>query len=226
MAFPTKVEFQLPGWALVVAKLQATGEGKAELARRRRAVAEYLRDSTSLAKLPRIPRVAAMRELFRRAGCDPTRWPPSSEALARRLLRGEELPAISPLVDLGNCVSVELLLPVSVLAADAVGSSWVLRAGAEGEHMLSLRGPMSLAGKPLLADEYGPFSTPITDARRVAVRRRTREALLIIYYPAILLENDRDYLTTAAGFALYTAFLRWEIPVAERDTFEFFPLKA
>lgn len=215
MAFPPRVDLQLPGWSLFWAHLQATGQGGGGLARLREEVAQRLRASLKQAELPQHPTVAAVRKLFRRAGCDPTRWRPSSEALARRLLQGEELPAILPLVDLGNCLSVELLVPACVMAAEAVGSFWVLRAGAAGENMLSLRGPVSLAGKPLLADEHGPASTPITDAQRVAVRAQTCEAWLLLYLPAGLVGE------TCALSALAT--LLAEAPVAEVRATAFFP---
>jgi len=128
--------------------------------------------------------VQALRKLFHRAGCDPTRWRPSSEALARRVLQGEPLPAILPLVDLNNCLSLELLVPACVLDAKTVGQRWVLRAGQEGETMLSLRGPFNLAGKPLLLDEQGPMSTPISDSQRVKLTPQSQEAFLLAYLPA------------------------------------------
>jgi len=49
--------------------------------------------------------------------------------------------------------------------------------------MLSMRGDFDLSGKPLLADEQGPFGTPITDSERVKVRPHTTEAWLVAYLP-------------------------------------------
>jgi DNA/RNA-binding domain of Phe-tRNA-synthetase-like protein len=68
----------------------------------------------------------------------------------------------------------------------ALGSAtppFVLRAGREGEAMLSMRGPYELHGKPLLADARGPFGTPITDSERVKVQGETRRAWLVAYLP-------------------------------------------
>ena len=90
------------------------------------------------------PTVAAIRKLFRAAGCDPTRYRPSSEALLRRVLKGEELAAIQPLVDLNNALSIGLAVPSCIMAADSVEPPLVLRAGAPGETFESLRGPFSL----------------------------------------------------------------------------------
>jgi hypothetical protein len=59
-----------------------------------------------------------------------------------------------------------------------------LRAGAAGETLDSMRGPLDLAGKPLLADAAGPFGTPITDSHRVKVLPGTTEGWLVAYLPA------------------------------------------
>lgn len=184
MGFPPRVSLELPGWSLYWAHLAATGSGTEAMEQLRDDVAARCRASHTLESLPSHPTVTALRKLFRQAGCDPTRWRPSSEALARRILKGEPLPAIAPLVDLNNCLSVELLVPACVLAAGSVGQEVVLRAGREGESMVSLRGEVSLAGKPLLADAMGPFSTPITDSQRVKVLPQTPEVWLVAYLPS------------------------------------------
>src|SRR4029079_4685493 len=132
----------------------------------RRRAGERARAEWNGEDLAKDPAVAALRSLFRAAGCDPTRSRPSSEALLRRLLKGEELPAIHPLVDLNNCLSVALAVPCCAMPEGSFAPPVVLRAGKAGESYESLRGPFSLEGKPLLADAEGPFGSPITDSRR------------------------------------------------------------
>ena len=103
----TAVRFELDGWALFRVLLEPVpGAAASEaLAALRRDVAARVRAQLELSTLAGHPAVAALRRLFRAAGCDPTRYRPSSEALLRRLLKGSELPAIAPLVDLNNCLS-------------------------------------------------------------------------------------------------------------------------
>ena len=175
---------ELPGWVLWFADLELEGRGPADLDSLRESVAEQARASHDLGRLSEHPTAAAVRRLFRQAGCDPTRYRPSSEALLRRVLKGEDLPAIHPLVDLNNCLSVALVVPACVMAAGSVAPPFVLRAGRSGEAMMSLRGQFDLAGKPLLADAAGPFGTPITDGERVRVTAATTRAWLVAYLPA------------------------------------------
>ena len=186
--FAPAVRHELAGWALFWADLEIRPGAEGPLAALRAAVAERARSSHTIEGLATHPTAAAIRKLFRQAGCDPTRHRPSSEALLRRVLKGEELPAIHPLVDLNNCLSVELVVPGCVMAAGTVEPPFVLRAGRDGESLLSMRGPYELHGKPLLADARGPFGTPITDSERVKVREATRRAWLVAYLPAGIVE--------------------------------------
>lgn len=69
------------------------------------------------------------REAYRTLGINPNHYRPSVEALARRLLHETpvELPLISPLVDMGNIVSVRHLVPIGVHSLELVESDLVLR---------------------------------------------------------------------------------------------------
>ena len=129
--------------------------------------------------LAKDPVVAELRRLFRQAGTDPTRYRPSSEALLRRILKGDEIPDIHAFVDLSNCLSATLAEP-----------PFLVRAGLEGESYDSLRGPFSLAGRPLLVDALGPCDTPITGNQRVKVRPETQHSWLVAYLPSELITPE------------------------------------
>lgn len=181
-SFPVRLD--LPGWDLLWVRLEAMPEPEEALAALRKAVAERARSAWMTESLSAHPAVAAFRKLFKAAGCDPSRYRPSSEALLRRVLKGESLPAIHPLVDLNNCLSVVLAVPCCIVAEGSFSPPVTLRAGLPGESYESLRGPFNLEGKPLLADALGPFGTPITDSQRVKVTDETRRAFLVAYLPA------------------------------------------
>ena len=83
------VEHDLAGWTLSWARL-AVRPGAMEAAARARAEAVGRARERFPDGLTADPVVAAVRRLFRAAGTDPTRYRPSSEALLRRLTRGEE----------------------------------------------------------------------------------------------------------------------------------------
>ena len=186
MAVPESLEihYELEGWEIFSALLTVESGSEEALAGLRARTAERIRERHELPALASHPTVAALRRLFRAAGCDPTRYRPSSEALLRRLIKGSELPAILPLVDLNNCLSAELAVPCCVMADGTFASPLTLRSGHPGEAYESLRGPFKLEGKPLLVDADGPVDSPITGSQRVKVKPECRRAWLAAYLPA------------------------------------------
>jgi len=202
---------ELAGWRLAWIHLATTAAAGAApaLATRRARVAAGLRARFAPAELGEDATVAALRRLFKAAGTDPGRYRPSSEALLRRLLKGEELPAIHPLVDLNNQVSIELKVPACVLREGSFDFPVTLRAGRSGETLDSMRGPLDLAGKPLLADAHGPFGTPITDSHRVKVLPGTASGWIVLYLPEAT-------VTDATARACLEEILA-EAPVARLD---------
>ncbi len=202
-AFPPAVATALEGWSLWWADLACETADPAVTSGLRAAAEAAARSALVLERLAEHPTAAAVRRLFRRAGCDPTRYRPSSEALLRRVLKGEPLPAIHPLVDVNNALSIGLVVPACVVDAARVRPPFTLRAGRAGESMLSMRGPFDLEGKPLLEDAEGPFGTPITDSERVKVTAATRRAWLVAYLPedVVTSERARDSLARLAGAA-------------------------
>lgn len=203
-----ETRLELAGWELAWFRLETTGDAPAaaRLAARRARVTAELAARFTPAELGEDPAVAALRSLFKAAGTDPARYRPSSEALLRRLLKGEALPAIHPLVDLNNLLSIELKVPACVLRAGSFEPPVTLRAGRAGEILDAMRGPLDLAGKPLLADARGPFGTPVSDSHRVKVLPETTAAQLVLYLPA-------GVVATAAAAARLEEILA-EAPVA------------
>ncbi len=187
-ALPFEVGVELGGWKLFWALLESQHSDAHKLSETAHHVVEQVRGRVQLESLSSHPTVAALRRLFHAAGCDPTRYRPSSEALLRRLLKGEELPRINPLVDLNNCLSACLAVPCCVMAESSLDPPFVFRAGREGESYESLRGPFNLASKPLLLDALGPCDAPITGGQRVKVTEETGRAWLVAYLPAGVVE--------------------------------------
>jgi DNA/RNA-binding domain of Phe-tRNA-synthetase-like protein len=190
-SLPENITKELDGWTLFLSDWELTGEDDGRLAALRRSVAEAARGRLDIGTLSADPTIAALRRLFKQAGTDPTRYRPSSEALLRRLLKGGELPAISPMVDLSNCLSVELAVPCCVMAYGTFDPPLAWRAGTAGEQYQSLKGPFKLEGRPLLCDAQGPLDTPITGNERVKVTPQTRRSWLVAYLPSAVVPPDR-----------------------------------
>ena len=93
-----------------------------ELIEMLRAAEVSVRDRLNLEELTAHPRIASWREAFRKAGIKPSEFRASIEAMARRTLRQQELPSINALVDIGNILSLQNLLPIGAHALDVLTS--------------------------------------------------------------------------------------------------------
>jgi DNA/RNA-binding domain of Phe-tRNA-synthetase-like protein len=74
------------------------------------------------------PGILSWREAYRAFGAKPAKFRPSMEAMARRVLKNQELPSISSLVDIGNIVSLKYLVPAGGHAIDVMEQDIALRA--------------------------------------------------------------------------------------------------
>ncbi len=193
---PFDIREDLEGWRLFWARLAIDDYNANVMAARRiQVVADARERFKNTGEIGSHKTVSALRKLFKAAGCDPSRYRPASEALLRRLVKGSELPAIQPLVDLNNCLSAELAVPCCVMTEGSFGDSLVWRSGKAGEAYESLRGPFKLENKPVLFDADGPLDTPITGNTRVMVHQETQSAWLVAYLPAAELDRDHAWQT-------------------------------
>ena len=133
------------------------------------------------------------RELYRRFGTDPTRMRPSSEALLRRLRKGESLPRINSLVDVANAMSVQLQVPVGLYDLGKVkGGELVIRLGTDGEKYEGIgKERVNVGGRICVADAEGPCGNPSADSARTMITTATEEAAWIYFLPVREDELDR-----------------------------------
>ncbi|MFH1113876.1 MAG: phenylalanine--tRNA ligase beta subunit-related protein [Pseudomonadota bacterium] len=73
------------------------------------------------------PRMVSWREAYRAFGAKPAKFRPSMEAMARRVLKEQEIPSINALVDIGNIVSLRHLVPAGGHAVDVMEQDVALR---------------------------------------------------------------------------------------------------
>ncbi|MCC7007397.1 MAG: hypothetical protein IT184_01130 [Acidobacteria bacterium] len=130
---------------------------------------------------------AAVRAMYRRVGIDPTKTRPSSEALLRRVRKGEPLPRVNTAVDIVNWCSLESQLPFGLYDLAAIDGGVTLRLGATGEQYGGIRKDVvHLDGRLTLADARGPFGNPTSDSARTMVTTATTRLLVVIFAPATL----------------------------------------
>jgi len=112
--FPTYIR------GVVLAVDVANSDSPAELVRLLRDEEKSIQQRITMEDLISHPRVAAWREAFRSLGIKPSEYRASIEAMARRILRNNELPSINALVDIGNILSLRHLVPTGGHALDDI----------------------------------------------------------------------------------------------------------
>jgi DNA/RNA-binding domain of Phe-tRNA-synthetase-like protein len=128
--------------------------------------------------------LAPARELYRAFGIDPTHTRPSSEALLRRALQGKPMPKILNAVDVCTLCSLLFLLPIGLYDAGKIRGGVTLRRGRPGESYPGIRkDDVHLEGRPVLADEEGPFGNPTSDSLRTSVTPATTSLWMVIFSP-------------------------------------------
>jgi DNA/RNA-binding domain of Phe-tRNA-synthetase-like protein len=136
--------------------------------------------------------VTAVRTMYKRVGLDPTKTRPSSEALLRRVRKGDTLPRINSMVDVCNWCSLEFQLPYGLYDAARIDGDVELRIGRPGESYPGIRkDDVHVGGRIALADRTGPFGNPTSDSARTMVTSQTTRALLVVFAPV---DVDRQHL--------------------------------
>jgi DNA/RNA-binding domain of Phe-tRNA-synthetase-like protein len=138
--------------------------------------------------------MTAVRTMYKRVGLDPTKTRPSSEALLRRVRKGDSLPRINSMVDVCNWCSLEFQLPYGLYDAAHIDGDVELRIGRPGESYPGIRkDDVHVDGRIALADSIGPFGNPTSDSARTMVTTAATMAMLVVFAPR---EVDRARLDT------------------------------
>jgi len=189
-----EIRQRIPGLKFGVVKCQQTTVQKecAEFANYFADLENYLKTTFISAPLSSHPVVGHVRRMYRKIGWEPTRYRPSSEALARRILQGKGLYRIYNLVDLGNLVSTRFHLPMGLYDADKIQGEIRFDVGREGESYQGIsRQEINAHGKLILRDRIGIFGNPTADSKRTSLSKQTKNVMAIFFTPS---EVDLNYL--------------------------------
>lgn len=96
-----------------------------------------VRERLTVETIAEAPRIRVWREAYRAFGAKPAEHRSSIEALSRRALKGDPLPSISALVDIGNIVSQRHLVPAGAHAIDRLKHDIALRPATGSEDFVA-----------------------------------------------------------------------------------------
>jgi DNA/RNA-binding domain of Phe-tRNA-synthetase-like protein len=127
-------------FGIVIGKDIVNGPSDNEDISRLRRAEEALRELILPEGLKTWPSIAAYREIMSASGINPNKFPISVEAMVKRVLKGNELPAINALVDLCNAVALEQVLSLGAHDLNDIEDDLEVRYSRGGERFLPFGG--------------------------------------------------------------------------------------
>ncbi len=136
-----------------------------------------------------IPGIKGSRAAYRAFGRNPGRYRVSSEALIRRIRRGDELYHINSVVDVNNLISVKSGLSAGSYDLGQVHGAIRLRKAEHGEGYTGIgKDFLDMENMLVLADDDGIFGSSMSDSTRAMVTDTASDILVVIY----CFEDDID----------------------------------
>lgn len=136
--------------------------------------------------------IKGSRAAYKAFGRNPGKYRVSSEALIRRIRRGDELHHINSVVDVNNLVSVESGLSVGSYDLAHIHGVITFRKAEKGEGYNGIgKDFLDMENMLVLADDEGIFGSSMSDSTRAMVTADTKDVMVVIY----CFENDIDLQT-------------------------------
>lgn len=151
-----------------------------------------------------IPGIRGSRAAYKAFGRNPGRYRVSSEALLRRVRRGDELYHINSVVDVNNLISVESGLSVGSYDLAAIDGPILLRKANTGEGYNGIgKDFLDLENLLVLSDQQGIFGSSMSDSTRAMVTEATSRVLVVIYCFENAIDLDALLDRAKEAFATY-----------------------
>jgi DNA/RNA-binding domain of Phe-tRNA-synthetase-like protein len=95
-----------------------------------------MRENFKVEQVRELSNVTRYRDIMRKANINPNKFPPSVEAMFKRILKGGKLPTINALVDLCNAVSIEQIISLGAHDLIDIRDDLEVRFSKEGDIFL------------------------------------------------------------------------------------------
>jgi len=131
------------------------------------------------------PHIAALQEVHRSFGSNPNKFPPSVQALVKRVLKGGALPSINPLVDIYNLISLKYIVCAGAEDLDACEGD-IRLAFAEGTEPFRPLGEEKedppAAGELVYKDDKGVICRKLNwrESDRTKITDSTKNAVVVL----------------------------------------------
>lgn len=123
-------------FGILIGKNIKNSETMADDENRLRDAEKRMREIFQADQVRELPNVSFYREIMTQAGINPNKFPPSVEAMFKRILKGGSLPVINGLVDLCNAVSIEQIISLGAHDLNDIHEDLEVRFSKDGDLFL------------------------------------------------------------------------------------------
>lgn len=198
----------------ILVKGVSVNEKYKKLEKEEKEIFDAIKKNYTLENLSKDKVVDSFRKLYWSYMMDPTKTRISSEALVRRIIKGENMWSVNNIVDTLNLVSAKYRLPMGYLDYDTIkGGISVRRAGKDegftkiGGASLSCKGNEICVADDEKIVDYG-FAT--SDSDQTKVNEKTKTVLILVYatseiedpYLKECMETAKDFLKKVTSYNL------------------------
>jgi len=130
-----------------------------------------IKENYNFQNIKKIRPIEFTRKIYKTLGKDPNRYRPSTEAMFRRIIKGNNLYIISNVVDSINLVALKTGFSLGAFDADEIKGDIIAGIGEADETFEAIgRGSLNVKNLPILRDSEGAIGTPTSDVTRTAFR--------------------------------------------------------
>ena len=165
-----------------------------------RAEESKIRSQFDLETFREHPQLAALQEVHRSFGSNPNKFPPSIQALIKRILKGGELPSINPIVDIYNIISLRYVVCAGAEDTDTCEGDIQLAFADGSEHFLPLgeeSEDLPKEGELVYKDDIGVICRKLNwrEGDRTKITSETKNAVIVVEgFPPLASEELQNAL--------------------------------
>lgn len=143
---------------------------------------DQLRDTYTMAAIAEIPHIRDTREAYLSLGKSPSKYRNASEAMLRRIVKGNGLYNINNVVEINNLISVSTGYSIGSYEVDCLEGEVAWQRAPEGECYQGIgKDQVNIEFLPTLYDGQGAFGNPTSDSQRAMIRSGKRHIVSVIY---------------------------------------------
>lgn len=140
-----------------------------------------IEDTIDTKSISKIKNISDSRSAYRSVGKDPTRYRLSSEALIRRVAKGDGLYKVNNIVDINNIVSLDSAYSVGTYDSEKLRGDIKFTVGDSGESYTGIgKGDINIENLPVFEDEEGKFGSTTSDSTRAMITTSSTHILMNI----------------------------------------------